>query len=350
MYKLLTTADSREWSETLTRFEDSDIYFTPQYHSTFEANGDGEASAFVFQRGDDVLLHPFMKQSISRVGGLELEGEWRDIQSVYGYSGPLATTEAEDFLEEAFKAFHKYCLENNIVAEFIRFNPLLGNQRFISRDYRVIHPKNTVEVSLNRTSEELWSSYPSVQRNMVRKAQKAGLEFELADLSWELLTEFRRLYEETMQYVGAKDYYYFSESYYRAALNELNGNMKIGIARLEGETAAAALIMYYGDKLHYHLSAADTRYRSLAGTNLILHSTAEWGLSQGFQRFHLGGGRGNNTDDSLLKFKLRISPEQLPIYLGMKVHLESKYDELCDTWLERMKPPSRPDYFLLYRM
>src|SRR5438093_363444 len=75
---------------------------------------------FVYESRSDIYYHPFQV--------LPVDGTpYFDIQSPYGYGGPIATTRSETFLNDAWENYRKWCKANGILAEFIRFHPLLEN-------------------------------------------------------------------------------------------------------------------------------------------------------------------------------------------------------------------------------
>ena len=39
-----------------------------------------------------------------------------DIESAYGYGGPLSNTDDDEFLKQCFESFSNWCLEQNVVA------------------------------------------------------------------------------------------------------------------------------------------------------------------------------------------------------------------------------------------
>jgi len=78
---------------------------------------------FVFQDGGEVCYHSV---HLSQAPGTELY----DAQSHYGYGGPVASTPHEAFLSEAWSAYRTWYKERRVLAEFIRFHPLLENWRF----------------------------------------------------------------------------------------------------------------------------------------------------------------------------------------------------------------------------
>lgn len=346
---VLSTQESEDWYDVLGRFPQTDVYFLPEYHRAYELNGDGEAHAFVAEEGDDVLFYPFFVRPIERVGSEPVREPWYDIETVYGYSGPLCTTTDGAFLARVWAAFAAWCQEKRIVAEFIRFNPLMENYRYVDGSCRVTLDRGTVIVKLDCSEEELWKSYPSVQRNMVRKALKKGLICQQVSVI-EDLSAFRHLYDETMDRIGAHHYYYFSDAYFNYLCNALAEKVKLFTVRDEDRTVAAVLFLLHGDRIHYHLAGSDIHYRSAAPSNLLLHTVAQWGQEHGFQRFHLGGGATADPNDGVFRFKASISPLRLPFYIGKRVHNQDAYERLCAEWMGQKGVTKRPSYFLLYRI
>src|SRR5262249_56742647 len=116
------------WLEALARLPDSDASFLPAYHQACELNGDGEALAFVAERGGNVLFYPFLVRSIRAVGGEAVAEPWCDLESVYGYTGPLATTADEGFLADAWREFGSWGEGRRVVAGVVRFDPSLASE------------------------------------------------------------------------------------------------------------------------------------------------------------------------------------------------------------------------------
>ena len=133
MYKLLHISDKNEWNRVLHLFPPSnrDVYFTPEYYSLYERNGDGKACCFVYEEEDEKVLYPFLLNSINQLG-YELDDEYYDIQGAYGYNGIITSSKKTDFIARFHDCFDKYCQERHIIAEFSRFHPLLNNQTLAS--------------------------------------------------------------------------------------------------------------------------------------------------------------------------------------------------------------------------
>jgi len=347
--RVLDTKDSAVWCETLKRFPEADVYFLPQYHHAYEVNGNGTAHAFVAEEGGHLFFYPFIVRPIEKVGAEPVRGPWFDIETVYGYSGPLGTTTDGEFLAAAWKAFDAWCEENRIVAEFIRFNPLLENQCYADASRKPAFDRETVVVGLAGSEEDLWASYPSGHRTKIRKAVKGGLICEETAVA-DGLPVFKELYAATMGRVSARRSYYFSDSYYDHLCADLGGQVKLFTVRDKERTVAAALFLSYGDRIHYHLGGSDADAREARPNNLLFHAVARWGQERGFRWLHLGGGRGPGQDDELFRFKASLSRLRRSFYIGKRVHNRDAYDALCSQWMRQRGISEPPRFFLLYRL
>ncbi len=340
--RILTTRDAEAWNGYLARLPGADIYHTPEYHAAHEANGDGTALCFVAEEGENLLLHPFMLRDIPGTG-------WRDIETVYGYGGPLANQGAGSFLRMASACWVEYCRRIRVVAEFIRFNPISGN-------HALYHPlatkdRETVVLDLSGTPADLMARYSKRHRNMIRRAEREGL------VCWQLCTgreippAFIDLYSRTMARCAATEYYSFGPAYFDALRHGLGDRLLLFGVQGGTTLSAAAIFMRYGDRLHYHLAGSDPNSPGYGDNNLLLHTAALWGQANGCRWLHLGGGRTPNPGDSLLHFKSSVSSERRVFYTGRRVHNQAAYDQLCGEWMARHQDTVayRPDYFLLWR-
>jgi len=347
-WRILTSAEADAWHAALARLPRHDIYFTPEYHRPYENDG-ATALAFVATAGEDLLFYPFLLRPIHRVGKSALPSGAADIETVYGYGGPLASSDDPDFLRRSWRAFHDWCWETGVVAEFVRFHPLLANHRLREMDEVDIQlDRQTVALELQPDSERLWHGYPSRQRNMVRKARKEGLVCRQI-ASAEALKRFPPLYHETMRRCGADAFYFFSPEYFASLVAELGDRVRFFAVLHRERTLAMAIILVHPPFLHYHLSCSAPS-PNLGATNLLLHTVAEWGGKNGCQWLHLGGGRTPRPDDSLLRFKASLSHHRFSFLVGKRIHDRAAYEALCARWRNQYGPAPPPPYFLLYRL
>ena len=303
-----------------------DVYFTPEYYSLYQNYGDGEARCFVFEQDGEIVLYPFLINPITPLG-YKLDKEFYDIQGAYGYNGIITSSEDADFIAVFWKTFDAYCQENDIVAEFTRFHPLLNNQRFASPQMKTFFSRHTVALDL--TDDDIWMhQISSKNRNMIRKAEKEGVTIVESD-DYET---FRRLYDGTMTDLHAEDFYFFPKSYYDEYKQTFKGKSVLCLAMYDGKPIAGSMFMFSDDYAHYHLSGRDREYSRYAANNLILWYAIQKAKERGCKWFHFGGGTTGNDDDSLLKFKKEFSKTMCEFWIGKRVHNQAVYDQIVQQW------------------
>ena len=78
-------------------------------------------------------------------------------------------------------AYRDFCVENNIVSEFVRFNPMTDNQAKCGNLYDIVPLGETVYIDL-QNEEYVWENFTSKNRNVIRKAQKEGVTIHMTCL------------------------------------------------------------------------------------------------------------------------------------------------------------------------
>ncbi len=282
---------------------------------------DAQAIFFVFERAGQSFYHAFHAERVK-------DTEFIDVQSPYGYGGPIASTMDAGFLTEAWRAYGAWCAEHRVLAEFVRFHPLLENWRFFDGD--VVQDRETVWIDL--AVPDVLESYEVRVRTAVRKAQKSGLRVEWWDAP-RMPGSFPALYHAAMQALQASDFYHFPDGYFER-LAAMPG-LRYAVCLFEGEPVAAALFLVGPRIMEYHLSASDARGKKLGATNLILHEAAQLGRAEGCAQLHLGGGTNADPSNSLLFFKSGFSSRRAHFRIGRRVHDAAGYSRLKDAWRER---------------
>ena len=327
MNKVFSLNEAPEWGRLLNKLPDGrDIYFTPEYNSLYQHYGDGEARCFIFEKDGQLALYPFLKNPISTLG-YKLDKEYYDIQGAYGYNGLIASTNDSVFISAFWDSFDAWCKENDVVAEFMRFHPLLNNQRLASPNMRTFFSRHTVALDLS--DDDIWMhQISSKNRNMIRKAEKEGVTIVESD-DYET---FRRLYDGTMSDLHAESFYFFPQSYYEEYKQTFKNKSLLCLAMLNGKVIAGSMFMFSDDYAHYHLSARDREYSRYAANNLILWYGIQKAKERGCKWFHFGGGTTEDDNDSLLKFKKEFSKTLCEFWIGKRVHNQAVYDQIVEQW------------------
>lgn len=332
-FSILTLKERRDWDNYFKSLPQSqqDIYFSPEYYSLYENNGQGKALCFVFEEGKDILLYPFLMNSVNGLG-YQLDKEYYDIQGAYGYNGLITSCHDFDFIGRFHNCFDSFCQEYNIIAEFSRYHPLLNNQLLASPQMKNFYSRKTVKLNLTLSLDEIWmKQFSTKNRNVIRKAEKDGVMVVESD-DYEL---FRMMYDQTMRNLNAEEFYFFPQSYYDEFKSAFGDGVMLCLAMYEGKPISGSMFMFSHDYAHYHLSGRDRNYSKIAANNAVLWYGIQKAKERGCKWFHFGGGTTSEDDDMLLHFKQNFSKDNGEFWIGKRVHNQQLYDEVIRQWKEK---------------
>jgi hypothetical protein len=321
MLRIYDINKSEEWDDVVRTFPNYDIYYQSGYVKAFEINGDGHPELLYYEAEDLRAIYVYMKRRIA-------DGMY-DAVTPYGYGGVLFDGDITAQNLETFReAFDEQMQASQIVCNFVRFHPVLMNAIPMKAISRVMDLGKTIAMDLS-SPEIIWQNIHPKNRNMIRKAEKNGVEIHHGK-GMELMDRFMEIYNATMDKDEADAYYFFKRPFYESIDRDLNDNYEMFYAVYEGIIISMSIMIFANGRLNYHLSGSDIEYRNLAPSNLLLYKAALWGCEQGMKTFHLGGGVGSG-EDNLYKFKAafnRISDYQFSI--GKQIFDYQKYNRLVE--------------------
>lgn len=336
----------KEAKLAMAAFTNLDVYWRPEYLLLSECAREGKGHLVLYEGEKGRVLYPFLLREVSfSVGGKR----YFDITSPYGYGGPLYEPKDPGLAQEFSGLFHSYCVENGIVAEFIRFfHPVLANHEVFQPADALVPRGQVAVLELEKSADQLAEELsPKVKRNL-KSSERAGVEI-VFDEGLEQLEEFVRLYRDTMERRGAEERYLFEKAYFNFVKAELSPFAFLVAAKQGGKVIAAALFFGAGPYMAYHLAASDFRFRAFCANELIVWRTALWGKEQGFQFLNLGGGVGG-AEDSLFQFKSSFTPARRPAFLGKVIHDQEAYQKLTKDWEARSgRLAAQTSFFPAYR-
>lgn len=342
MIQIYSMSQRKEWDDVVRSFTDYDVYYLSGYVIAFQIHGDGEPYLLYYEDKDLRGIYVYMKRTTV------IEGIFDSI-TPYGYGGFLLEgNTSNDNIENLWAAYIEKMKEENIVDNFVRYHPVLANAVPMKCCSDVIDLGKTIAMDLS-SPEVIWSNIHPKNRNMIRKAEKNGIEIKHGKGS-ELFDEFIKIYNATMDKDNAEPYYYFKPEFYRSIHEDLKDNYEIFWAEYEGKIIAMSIMIFANGRLNYHLSGSNIEYRNLAPSNLLLYKAALWGCEQGMKTFHLGGGVGSG-EDNLFKFKAAFNrTSDFQFSIAKHIFNQSIYDDLVAERAARDENFNRESkFFPLYR-
>lgn len=268
-----------------------------------------------------------------------LEGEVIDLQSPYGYGGPISNSDDPAFLHFAWGLYTAFCSKQGWLAEFVRFHPLGSGQSGYGG--KLIEDRQAVAIDLS--VNDLRSTYSTRCRTAVRKALNNGLSVRIGSQQ-DMSNIFPEFYREGMRAIGAEEFYLFNDAYF-ASLSRWE-KARLLICYDGDDWLSAGIFLTEGDIMEYHLSTTVLKGRSLGATNLLLDAAAHLGREQGSSYLYLGGGTDSASNNPLFFFKQGFSTSVYPFLIGFAAFDQNKYQTLRSLFISEGKPVSR---FLFYR-
>lgn len=306
-----------------------DIYFTREWCRVNQYIEPGEPKEFVLSTENGIIRN----QHILRKIPIIYHGkQYFDITSPYGYGGPYIEkfkAGCKDILlQEYIKTFGEYCRENNIVSEFIRFHPVVGNGRDFQKIYDAECIRHTVGTDLTGEGDPVQLEFSKSCRKSIKRAMNAGVTWKVTEGPTEI-QNFLDVYYSTMDRNEAGAFYYFPKEYFDSCMALFGDHIILVQAIYEKKTIAAGFYITYKDVIHAHLSGTLNEYLHLSPAYIIKYATATWGKEHGYKLIHYGGGTSNDPENSLYQFKLKFTKETLfDFYVGRKIWNPNVYNGL----------------------
>lgn len=323
-----------------------DIYFEENYGKLYEKIENGIAKTFKYEDENGKISNQFIVREIP----IKVDEEkYFDIVTPYGYGGPIIEKCAEGqehkLIELYVKEFEKYCYENKIVSEFVRFHPLFNNGKYFTNYYNAECIRSTLGTNLKDYEEPEKQEFSKSCRKNIRQALNKGVTYKITEAPNDI-KKFKEIYYSTMDRNKATDYYYFKDEYFENILRYFQKNVLLVEAIYENKTIACGLYFIYNRTIHIHLSGTLSEYLFLSPAYILRYAVTLWGKQNGYEIIHHGGGRSNSEEDTLYKFKKSFAKNtNFEFFIGKKIWNQEVYERLCNI----KQIDAKSDFFPAYR-
>ena len=321
-----------DWNKYFDFFPNimNDVYFSPDYLSMHNFINESKVLMYVYKENDKKWIYPFLLQPINDFNS---SVKYYDIESAYGYGGPLSNIKDKEFLDNANTAFSNWCSDTNVIAEFVRFHPILENYKFFGNKINTFFNRETVSLDLNNFDIKNLP-FDAKVRNMIKRPFKENVEISQCSIN-SYYNDFIKLYKKNMVRLNADSYYFFNDNYF-INLKNLISKQGFFIGAILNENLVGGAIFLNGKRIfHYHLSAIDRDCHIPGLTNAIIFEAIKIALDKKIEFIHLGGGNSNDKDDFLFKFKKKMGNKINKFYIGTRIHNEKVYNKIKDRWSQK---------------
>ena len=334
MTEVVESTNCDKWREILSHFDRVDVCHLPEYHTAY-ASRISHASALLwfYQDAQNKFAYPFLLAPVFLTGpdGQRKPTPYFDISGVYGFSGPLSTTNDDTFLEGAWKRFDIWCEARKAICEFVRFSIYSENLEFAHHKC-IVEPNRPISISkLPHSHEAYLSTMSSKTRNMIRRAWKNGLVARSVELSTGL-QDFRSLYENTMRRNDASSFFSYDDRYYETLMRLPKDELILRGVFDGNRMVAAAIGLIRGKYGFYHLGASEQTASRVGAGNLALFDLAKGFIDLGVEFFNVGGGRTTDPNDPLFRFKKNNGTGVSQFFIGKRIIDEEGYKWVAKQW------------------
>jgi FemAB-related protein (PEP-CTERM system-associated) len=190
-------------------------------------------------------------------GGILAESE-EVKRGLYEYAVNLGRAKGVDYIELR-NAYPEQCVAGSNVDRYVAFSE-----------------------ALVPTEAELLESLPKKTRNLVRKALKQPFEMHCGIRDVKVLD---RIHARNMRRLGTPN---FPPRYFERLLANFGEEADIREVRLNGQTMAVSLNIFFRGDMHTYHAAADTRFNALGPNTFMYFDHLRWAGQNGYTTFDFG--------------------------------------------------------------
>lgn len=286
-----------------------DIFFTDEFINFFKLS----------KIETDFFLYPFLTVNFNG---------YKSISSL-GYQGILVKKNyQEDELKKFYKELTNFRKKNQIVCEFIRYNPFLNN-------IFQLDPKNESSIffiiEINKNPSEYFEHLPSRTRYAIKKANEKIRVKENKNAG---------ILKGTLKY---KNEFFYDEESFKYLLGapftlKLSGFLK--------EEEVASSLFFFSEDTSYYIANFSTEEGKKNNANILLiYEFYRFCFERKIKYIGLGGGLKDN--DSLSFFKSQFSTYNTKIIHSKLIHDLKIYKKLNENLKANYFPPYLSGYNLL---
>jgi hypothetical protein len=288
-----------------------------------------------------------------------VDGENDAISPAYSgvYASPSLSPEQ---VQQAWSATIDCLRDRGVISVVLRQSPFLPRALDLPETRSIVSGWPTIVLEATDSdsawnSDSAWDGMAGTCRTRIRKALKNGYTGDVRQATEQdllPLSDFRRLYEQTMRRIGADPLYLFGDDYYRKLLDGVGSNLFITEVRDQaGIVVSSTMLLRHEQRLHYHHTGSDVDHTRMGINNLMLWTATKFAIDQSLREFHLGGGVA--LRDSLFKFKHTFGGRELLYGVSGQIIDQKRYQSLterrakaCDTTADTLMDTN---YFPAYR-
>lgn len=269
--------------------------------------------------------------------------DYFDIEPFLGYSGPVVNNENNEFIITALIKYSEICKEIKIIAEIIRFNPLLNNHLLFKNSIIKVFLSKEIVITICRKDKELQlREFSKSRKRDIKIAEKTMVFNPSGDIE-----VFKKLYFNSIDNRKAKEEWFFKDSIFNRIKN--SSNFTILEVKSDKKVLSTAIIINHLFASYYFL-AANTNPQVTGANDFLLLNACLSSARKEISYLILGGGNSAAVDDPLYIYKKKFSQSSTSFYMGKLIHDELAFKKMCFQAISHNIKLESMDYFLKYRL
>lgn len=344
MLKEIMLDENIEWySEYYHKASHKTIYHHPQFLLAEQKAEKYKIYLYVYEEEGRFAILPSVKRKINDIDVfLDLTEEFYDLITPHEYSGMLADRYDINIFRKLYTELRKYCVEHNIIFQFIRFNPY-------SEEYKAADGVQVVYSDAQdwvACTEDVLQHFQKRKAAYVRSAVKNGMCLVDTPKHKSDIECFFAYYTKAMDRLKARRFLYFNNTYFTELCKE--DFVKLFLVKskdgLEVYSGAVILCDKQNRRIYYHLVFKNYEKEKIHSMEYMIFSLAEWAREHGYVSLHLGGG-----GEQLHRFKDGCTDKRVDYYIGSVIYNEEVYQALTDLFCKKYPEASDSRYLPVYR-
>ena len=315
------------------------IYHHPQYLLAEEKAEVYYTHLYIYEENEQFVILPSIKRRVNDIDVFSDESEeYFDLITPHEYSGVLASKYEIELFQKFYDELENYCVHNNIIFQFIRFNPYSEEYKAASRFCISV---SDIQNWIDCTGDVLLH-FQKRKARYVRNAIKNGIQCSEVEKDEKNIKKFYYYYYKAMKRVGAKKFLYFNYEYFTELCNKEMTKLFLVIDE-RTETILSGIIVLCDKRekrMYHHLSFRNGEVGNVHSMEYMMYALSEWAKKHGYASMHLGGGSA-----SLHQFKDGCTDKRVDYFIGHIVYQPQIYQELSDKYCEKY-PEERNSAFL----
>jgi lipid II:glycine glycyltransferase (peptidoglycan interpeptide bridge formation enzyme) len=223
-----------------------------------------------------------------------------------------------------YDRYRQWARAHDVVSEYVTFSP--HEEDTTAYPGEIALRAQCVVRRLDLEPDQMLRDYKKSVPQDVKSARRAGVTVEI-DLTGERASQFLAVYASTMRRRDADASYEMSLEFLDRLHRGLPGYFAYFYALLDGKIVSTELVLLSAGSSFFFRGGTLAEAFPAKPNHLLKHSIILWSREQGKRSYVLGGG--NDSDDSLYRYKLSFAPRgSRPLRVGKWIFDDNRYKQL----------------------